>query len=130
MGLTRQYQHHGSTAGVVLRLCKSIGHSGRAVVMDAGFCVLEALIQLRRELAVFGCIMIKKRGSWPKHVPCERVLQHYADKTVGEADALPGKYKGEEFHIVAWKKPEYVTIMMTTFGNLQEEGAIQVSHSV
>ena len=50
----------GNTVGLLLRMCRSIYNSGRVVILDSGFCVLQALIELRK-LGVYASAVIKKR---------------------------------------------------------------------
>lgn len=124
----RQYGEHGKVTGLVMRLCSGIAHTGSAVVMDAGFSVLKALVKLREELGVYACIVVKKRAAWPKYVPADRLLEHLADKPVGDTNALQGTWHNQEFHLVGWKKPDYVFLLMTTFGTLRREGEGQKNH--
>ena len=60
-----KFEEKGRTAGLLLRLCESIMHSGRVVIMDSGFCVLQALIELLH-VGVYSSAVIKKRRYWPK----------------------------------------------------------------
>ena len=39
----KEYSEKGKTAGLLLRLCKTIFGSSKCVVLDSGFCVLEAI---------------------------------------------------------------------------------------
>ena len=57
----------GNTIGLLLRLCSSIYNSGRVVILDSGFCVLQGLVELRR-LGVYASAVIKKRRYWPRHM--------------------------------------------------------------
>ena len=50
---------HGNTVGLLLRLCTSLYGTGKLVVLDSGFCVLKALIELKK-LGVFSHAVIKK----------------------------------------------------------------------
>ena len=45
-----QFEEKGRRAGLLLRLHESIMHSGRVAIMDSGFCVLQALIELLHRL--------------------------------------------------------------------------------
>ena len=111
-------EQSGKTVGLVLQMCKPLFSTGKAVVMDSGFAVLDALIQLRRN-GVFGLIMVKKRKYWPKFIDGEAIKQHMANKPVGSVDSLPGQKDNQRFHIFAMKDPDYVTILMSTFGALR-----------
>ncbi len=39
----------GKTVGLLLRMLKSIFHSGRYDVLDSGFCVLKAIVELKKK---------------------------------------------------------------------------------
>ncbi len=39
----------GKTVGVLLQLLNSVFHSGRYVVLDSGFCVLKAIVELKKK---------------------------------------------------------------------------------
>ena len=36
----------GSTVGIMLKICEQMFGTGKAVVIDSGFCVVEALLPL------------------------------------------------------------------------------------
>ena len=52
---------------MLLRLCENLFGSMKVVVLDSGFCVLKALIKLRKR-AVFAAAVIKNRRYWPKYI--------------------------------------------------------------
>ena len=52
----------GKTMGLVLRICRSLEHTGSIVFMDSVFCVVKAIIELRKR-GIFSSSMIKKSGS-------------------------------------------------------------------
>lgn len=43
-----KYSELGNTTGLLLRLCEPIFNTGKIVVLDSGFCVLQALIELKK----------------------------------------------------------------------------------
>lgn len=53
------------TVGLLLRLCSSIFQSGRVIILDSGFCVLQGIVELCQR-GVFASAVIKKRRYWPK----------------------------------------------------------------
>ena len=55
----------GVTVGLLLRLTKSLYHTGKCVILDSGFCVLKGLVELRK-VGVFASAVTKKRRFWPK----------------------------------------------------------------
>ena len=102
----------GKTVGLLLRMLKSVFNTGRYIVLDSGFCVLKALIELRQN-GLFGCALIKKRRYWPALVPGNAMEEHFFDKGVGDVDAIIGTAKssnGSTFPYTLWgmKEPDYV----------------------
>jgi hypothetical protein len=61
-------EEEGKTSALLARLTRSIWHTGKVVVLDSGFCVLEALINLKKKRGLFAAAVIKKRKYWPKFV--------------------------------------------------------------
>ena len=57
-------------------------HSGRNVIMDLGFYVLQALIELLL-VGVYSSAVIKKRRYWQKYIDGEGIDQHFQTKEVG-----------------------------------------------
>ncbi len=49
----------GRTVGLLLHLGKNYFGSAHYVVLDSGFCVLKALVELKRR-GVFACALVKK----------------------------------------------------------------------
>lgn len=116
-----RFDEFGKTVGLVLRMCQPLFATGKCVIMDSGFCVLDALIKLRQR-GVFASIMIKKRKYWPRGINGDAIKEHMADKAVGAVDALPGQKDNQHFNVFCMKDPSYVTMLMATFGNLEPVG--------
>ena len=55
-------------------LTKSIYNTGRIIVLDSGFCILQGLIELRK-IGLFAHAVIKKRRYWPRYVK-GNILMH------------------------------------------------------
>ena len=55
----QEFNNMGSTAGLLLRILAPIFHKGYVVILDSGFCVLKAIIKLRKK-GVFASALIKK----------------------------------------------------------------------
>ena len=119
--LPKQHDNKGKTVGTLLHLTKPIHGSGKLVVLDSGFCVLQGLVELKK-LGVFAHALIKKRQYWPKHVKGDDIIQHFANKEVGSADALRGQLDGVPVYIYGMKEPEYTMMLMATYGTLAEQG--------
>jgi hypothetical protein len=105
----------GKTVGLMLRMCQSIYHSGKLVILDSGFCVLKGIIELKK-VGVFASALIKKRRYWPKDVDGDAIHDHFAAKDVGDVDAWPGELDGVRFHLFCMKEPDYVMSLMSTYG--------------
>jgi len=56
----KSYSELGKTIGTVMRLCQPIFGSSRIVVADSGFCILKAIVELRKK-GVYMSALIKKR---------------------------------------------------------------------
>ena len=55
----KEHDNLGHTIGVLLRLTKPIWASGKVVVLDSGFCVLQGLVELLKK-GVYAHALIKK----------------------------------------------------------------------
>ena len=107
----------GNTVGLLLRLCRSIYNSGRVVILDSGFCVLQGLIELRK-LGVYASAIIKKRRYWPKHVPGKAMDKRMESKNIGEVDCIQGKLDNTDYNLFMMKEPDFTMKMMATYGAL------------
>ena len=117
----KEFDELGKTIGMLLRLMKPVWGSGKIFVLDSGFCVLKAIIELKKK-GVFVATLIKKRCYWLKYVPGDSIITHFQDKEIGASDALQGELDNVKFHIVGMKEPDYVMMIMTTYGTLGEFG--------
>ena len=99
-----------------------------SLVIDSGFCVLQALVELAK-VGVFAHALVKKRRYWPKHVPGDKIIEHFKDKAVGYVDARQGNLDGIPFYLYGMKEPDYTMIMMATYGTLQRMGPEKHGHS-
>ena len=75
-----------------------------------------------KKKGVFAAALIKKRCYWPKYIPGDAIVTHSGDKEIGASDALQGELDNVRFHVVGMKEPDYVMIIMTTYGTLAEFG--------
>ena len=103
------------TQGLLLCLCKTIQGTGKIVILDSGFCVLEALVALNK-VGVFAGALIKKRRYWPKHIDGDGIDEYFKDKEVGENDTFEGELSGVKYTIMCMKEPDYVMKIMSTYG--------------
>ena len=117
----KEHSELGKTVSLLLRLTKSLWASGKVVVLDSGFCVLQGIIELKKK-GVFAAALIKKRQYWPKHIDGDRIKSYFDDKLIRYVDALPGRKDGVPFHIFAMKEPDYCMMLMSTYGTLERSG--------
>ena len=64
----------------------------------------------------FASALIKKQRYWPKYVQGDRIAEHFENKVVGDVDAWPGVLDGVKFDIFAMKEPDYIMLVMSTYG--------------
>ena len=114
----------GPTVGLLLRLTKSMWGTGRAVVLDSGFCVLRAIIELKK-VGVFSAALIKKRRYWPANIDGDAVKEHFEDKPIGSSDVHAGTLDDVHFEVHAMREPDYTMMMMATYGTLEEKGEMK-----
>ena len=55
-----EFDEYGKTCGLLLRMLKSYFGTAKYIVLDSGFCVLKALVELKHRV-IFACALIKKR---------------------------------------------------------------------
>ena len=107
------------TAELMKELCTAILHTGKILVLDSGFCVLEALVELKKA-GVFAHAVIKKRRYWPKYILGGLIDNYFSNKNIGEVDCLKGVLDEEPYNIFCMKESEYVMKLMATYGCLTE----------
>lgn len=113
------HAEHGKTTGLLLRMLSNVFWTGKYVVLDSGFCVLKAIIELRK-MGVFACALIKKRMCWPIGVPGDAMQRRFdrPEVRVGDVDAISGKLDDVPYYLWGMKEPDYVMMMMATGGPL------------
>ena len=115
--IKEKWSELGRTTGLLMRLLSSYFATGRYVVLDSGFCVLRALIELKK-VGLFACAVIKKRRFWPAMVPGDEMTEAFADANVGTSMAISGVLDGVKYFFWGLKEPTYVMKMMATGGPL------------
>ena len=85
----KEFDELGKTCGILLQLTREYGPLGKVFGLDSGFCVLKAIVELKKK-GLFAAALIKKRRYWPKYIPGDEIIQHFTDKPVGSCDALKG----------------------------------------
>jgi hypothetical protein len=117
--VAERYSELGKTTGLLMRMLQSYFASGRYVVLDSGFCVLKALVQLKM-VGMVACAVIKKRQYWPAFVSNEAISREFdnLELKVGDSLATSRKLDSEEYFFWALKEPSYIMKMMATGGPL------------
>ena len=100
-----------------MRLTKPIYGSGKVIVLDSGVCVLKGLVKLKK-VGIFAHALIKKHRYWPKYVPGDQIIDHFANKQIGSAGAIKGSLDGVSFHLFGMKEPDYTIQKVATYGTL------------
>ena len=77
----KKHQELGKTVGLILRMCKHIFGSGKAVVFDSGVCVAKGIVELEYR-GVYGGVLTKKRRYWPNNVPDNDTDKHFEGNEV------------------------------------------------
>ncbi len=78
----KEFERSGKTGGLLLlRMLQAYHHTGQYVVLDLGFCVLKAIVDLQK-VGVYSAALIKKRKYWPKGVPGEAMRSHLDEEGV------------------------------------------------
>jgi hypothetical protein len=90
---------------------------GRYVILDSGFCVLKALIKLKK-VGLFACTVIKRRRYWSSMVPGDGMTEASNEAQVGDSMAISGVLNGIRYFLWRLKEPNYVMKMMATRGPL------------
>ena len=111
----REFKNEGSTTEILLECCKPIFHSGRVVILDSGFCVLDAILKLRSR-GVYASAVIKKRRYWPKHIKGDEIERHMKDKNIGDIDVINGNINDIAYKVFCLKDAGYVMKLKSTYG--------------
>ena len=117
----KEFEEKGAATGLMVNTKNPLWGTEKVVVTNSGFCVLEGLISMV-EKGVLGLALIKKWCYWPKGVPSEEILQHMQNKEVGDVEAVQGSIRGKSYNIMTIKEPDYVVLMMITYGMLNHLG--------
>ena len=113
-----EFGERGKTSGLLLHLCKPLFGTGKLVILDSGFCVLAAVIELMK-FGVYASALIKKRRYWPKNIDGDGINKAMELKDIGSCARLPGELSGVKFDVFVQKEPEYTMMLMSTYGCLK-----------
>ena len=75
----KQNQELGNMVGQMLRMCKPIFGSGKAVVFDSVFFVAKGIVEFEAR-DVYGGAFVKKRRYLPNHVPDDDIDNNFEGK--------------------------------------------------
>jgi hypothetical protein len=114
----KEFDNLGPTVGLLLRLTKSLWHTGKVVILDSGFCVLSGIIELKKR-GVFASALIKKRRYWPKYIRGDDINNHFQGKEVGCTEGWAEELQNESFHVFALKDVDYVMSLMSSYGTTE-----------
>ena len=123
----KEFDDLGSTIGTLLHLSKPVHGTGKIFILDSGFCVLQGLIKLKKR-GCFTYALIKKWRYWLKHIPGNEIIAHFANKEIGDADAISGILDEVPFYILGMKEPDFVMQIMTTYGTMKQLGDQKLQH--
>ena len=112
----QEFLSYGKTAGMMLRMLKSYFGAGKYVILDSGFCVLKAIIEMKRH-EICSCALIKKTRFWRTGVPGNAMDEHMETKEVSDVDAIQGSEGRVTYNLWIMKEPDYTMKMMVTSGS-------------
>ncbi len=110
---------------LLLHTLKPIFYTDQYVILDSRFCVLKAIVALKKK-GVFATALMKKRGYWHTLVPDQQILEYFNDKIVVSIDKVSGVFDGVKYTIWCMKKPDYVVKIMATDRDLCTCGCKEV----
>ena len=71
----------------MLRICETLYGTGKAVVIDSGFCVSRGIVELEQK-GVYRESLINKKHYFPNGVPGAAIDAHFEDKDVNHCEML------------------------------------------
>ena len=90
--------NHGQTSILCLCLCKPLYFTGKALVLDSVFCVLQCLIEIKK-LDVFDISSMKAWCSFPKYVNSKEMEDQMKDMEVGDTGVWQGILDSTKYFI-------------------------------
>ena len=91
-----KYEEKSKTVGLMCHLTLAIHRTGKVVVMDSGFCVLDKLLELKK-LDVCGSAVIKKHCYWPKYINDEEYAKNDAKEKCWSGRCNNGNKRWDKF---------------------------------
>ena len=119
--IKERFSELGKTTGLLMRMLECYCATSRYVILDSGFCVLKALVELKK-VGMFACAVIKKRRYWPAMVPGDAMTDAFDEAQVRDLRAISGV--GVQYFLWGLKEPSYVMKMMATGGPLRSQTTV------
>ena len=102
----KEYNELGKIVSLMLRMCRPIFGSGKAVVLDRGFCVANDITEIKAK-GVYVAALIKKRHYWPKVVTIDLIDNQFEDKEVGDVGIIEARSEDNKlFKILFMEYPD------------------------
>ncbi len=95
----------GRIVGLLIRRTRHLWNTAKVVVLDSGFCVAKALIQLAKK-GVLGSALIKKCQDWPQDVNRGIIKAHFKEDTECFQMNLPKD--NSKLDICGFKEPDLI----------------------
>ena len=108
----------------MLMISRPVFGSGKAVVLNSGFCVTKFITELKSKV-FYVASQTKKRSCWSNGVPGDPIYTHFEDKEVGDVVMIEARTEYNKlFEIFCMKDPDYVMKIMASWVMIDElEGA-------
>ena len=95
-----------ATGGLMMQMTKSLFVTGKALVMDSGFCVLKGLVGMFA-YGVYGTTLIKKKRYWPRYCKGDAIEAFFEDQQFGYVYSVCGDMDGHKYKIQCMKEAYY-----------------------
>ena len=116
----KEYNKSRKTVSLMLRMCRHIFGSGKAIALDSGFVFAKGIIELESK-GVYEADMIKKWNYRPKGVPGELIANHFEDKEFHNVVMIEVRIEGNKlFKIFCMKEPNYAMKIMVSWRTLDK----------
>ena len=119
--VSERWSELGKMMRLLMRMLSSYFSTGWYMVLDSGFCMLKALVELKK-VGLFTCAVIKKRrySVLAGIVPGDAFRKSFNElgMGVGELLAIFGKFDGEDHFLLGLREPSCIMKIMSMGGPL------------
>ena len=115
----KEYNELGKTVSLMLRMCRPIFVSDKAIVLDNVFCVAKGITDIKAK-DIYATALIKKRHYWPKGVPSYLIDTNFENKDVGAVGLIEAKTEDNKLGNLFFKEPDYVIKLMASWMTLDD----------